>query len=107
MCSIIFMMFVVFFREKPPSPPSRSSAEVKSHNFKQNIMKILKNKNLWVLSFIMAFGLAILDSHATVSGEIATEFNFKTSDASIFGFCFIFFGLIGAVVFGHYVNRTS
>ena len=74
MCSVIFVMFVVFFREKPPKPPSRSSSEIRNHNFKENVVKLLRNKNLWVLSCIFSFGLSILDSHATVSGEISVEF---------------------------------
>jgi MFS family permease len=100
-------MFLVFFREKPPKAPSRSSAEIRDHNFKENVVKLIKNKNLWVLGTIFSFGISILDSHATVSGEISVEFGFTTSNASMFGFSFILFGLIGAAVFGIYVDKTS
>ncbi len=107
MCSIITLLFIIFFREKPPRPPSRSSAEIKEHDFKKNFRKLITDKNVWLLGIIFAFGLGVLDSHGTVSGEISVKFGFLTTDASLLGGVYIFGGLIGAIIFGRIVDRTG
>ena len=80
---------------------------LKGHHFGVNIKKLLRNKNFLILSGVFGFTLAVLDSHATVSGEIATVYGFKTTDASLFGAIFILSGLCGAIVFGIWVDKKE
>jgi len=50
-CSIAFIPIVVFFRERPKTPPSRAADSKEKYDSWQSIKKLLKNKNYLLLLF--------------------------------------------------------
>ena len=68
MGAAIFILVLVFFREKPPTAPSRSSATLKEGDFKSNMLALIRNKNMWTLTVVFGFVAAVLNVNGTIVG---------------------------------------
>ena len=68
MGAVIFILVLIFFRAKPPTAPSRSSATLKEGDFKSNMMDLIRNKNMWRLSLVFGFVAAVLNVNGTIVG---------------------------------------
>lgn len=103
----MFLILLIFFREKPKTPPSASSEnEGGSGDLMANTKKLLANSNFKKL--IVTFGIVFgtVNTLGTVVGIMTNEFGFSDADASVFGAVFIIGGIIGSGVFGTYVELT-
>lgn len=67
---------------------------------------MLKNTNFICLSF--AFGIinGVFNVYGSVMGDILDPYGFNPNDVSVFGTMQIVLGLVGALIFGAYVEKT-
>eukprot|EP00347_Sterkiella_histriomuscorum_P021419 403334042 len=101
--TVVAILILFFFKDKPPTPPS-SSAGAKKDAFGPSINQLFRNKVVWLLVIIFGFVQGVFNTLGTVVGEIATQFDYSTDDASVFGAVFIVGGIIGSAVFGIWVE---
>jgi cyanate permease len=124
--AVLSLLIFVFFREKPPTPPSpsagaggtqmnsiylkNSSATQINDNtettatFWPSIKYLLTNKGAILLMLIFGFIQGVFNTLGTVVGQIGNRFGYSTDDASTFGAVFIIGGLVGSAIFGIWVE---
>lgn len=96
----------VFFREKPPTPPS-FAAETKKTSFRNSIWKVMKNKNFVLLLIAFSTVLGNYNCLATIVDLLIKPFGYDESDSGVLGALLIVAGLIGAGLLGWYVEVTK
>ena len=110
-CIITVLSFcpLFFYREKPPTYPSKSamSSESEQFDFKKDLKALLANKNyiFMVISFNMLYG--IYTCLGAIINNLVHPFGYTGSDSSIFGAVFIFSGLVGSFVASSILDKTQ
>lgn len=103
-----FVVCVLFFRDKPKTPPSATAFALldKPGEFRKSIAGVLGCRDMWFLS--LAFGgiQGTFNTLGTVVGEATGEYGFDGDNASLFGALFIVGGVLGSAAFGVYVEAT-
>lgn len=74
--TVLCVPLFIFFREKPPTPPS-PSAELPRENFKSGMKNLFKNKGFLMLLVVEAVGLGTFNSLATVIQSLIDPFGFS------------------------------
>ena len=101
---------VCLFRSAPPTPPSRSSLDLKAaivgdiprdQPYWQSIKTILKNKVYLLCGFAFALGYGFFNGLFTVMNQMMVEQGYTEFDVSVFGNVLIWSGLVGACTRGH------
>ena len=101
------LLILVFFREKPKTPPSASSGtDDKNNDVMGNIKILWNNKNFRKLLFTFGIMFGTANTYGTLVGVIADKKGYSDSDASVFGGTFIFGGIIGSGALGTFVEST-
>jgi Na+/melibiose symporter-like transporter len=59
--SIIIILCTFVFREKPPTPPSESANQVSESNLKEELKKIVSNKNVVLNGVVFAIILMTMN----------------------------------------------
>ena len=101
--TVIWILCLVFIREKPPTPPS-SSCENVTKDVIGNIIKVSKNKNALILIFTFGLILGFANTYGSVSGILVNSLGFDDKAASLFGTMFILGAIVGAGIFGTIVE---
>ncbi|KAL4450799.1 hypothetical protein ABPG74_011641 [Tetrahymena malaccensis] len=104
--TIAIVPCVIFFREKPPTPPSHA-AEAEKMSFKESFVVIFQNKDFIKLFFAFGCVLGNFNSIATLINFYLEQFGFSSDETSYFGAMFIVSGLIGSGILSVIVERTS
>jgi cyanate permease len=91
------VLFLVFVRERPPTPACPPGQEERSLVF-DGLKNMLRNKNYILLLVIFFFGLGVFNAVATWIEEIVRPRGFTITQAGMAGGLMIFGGLAGAVV---------
>lgn len=73
--TVLSVPLFVFFREKPPIPPS-ASAELPRESFKKGLKSISKNTSFLTLLVVGGFSLAVFNSMGTVVESLITPFGY-------------------------------
>ncbi|KAL4430217.1 hypothetical protein ABPG74_014776 [Tetrahymena malaccensis] len=97
---------VIFFREKPPTPPSHS-ASVEKSKFSESMTILIKDKNFILLYIYFGCILGNFNSIATLINFFLEQFSYSSDDTSYFGTVFIISGLIGSAVFSIIVEKNQ
>ncbi|CDW86047.1 UNKNOWN [Stylonychia lemnae] len=93
-------------REKPPHPPSLSATRKEPKiNLWKELRILLNNKSYLLLCCSLVLTHSLFTTLGAVISTITKPFGYKPIDNSIFGGVFIFFGLIGSVVFGILLDK--
>ena len=73
--TVLCVPLFVFYKEKPPTPPS-PSAERPRENFKSGVINIFKNRNFLALLVVEAVSIGTFNSLATVIQSIVDPFGY-------------------------------
>jgi FLVCR family feline leukemia virus subgroup C receptor-related protein len=96
----------IFFREKPPTPPS-PSASVKRENFKNSMKLLVKNKPFLVLLLQQCTVLGAVNSFASVLQSLIDPFGYTQMQSSILGTLFIVSSVLGCLICGFIVQKNE
>jgi len=97
---------IIFFRSKPPTPPSSSAETAREDTFGQALKRLAFDKNFWILCIIFGFALGAYNTLATVLNEILKPFGYTDQQSGILGALVIVLGLVGSAVAGIVVDKT-
>ena len=106
--TFINISFILFFREKPSSPPSRLSLvtrQMSSSGICEDWRKLLKNRNfvLCFLTFTFAWSFYI-----TLGNVLSPLFDqdFNSAQISVIGMIFVLTGAVGCYMMGLFLDKT-
>jgi len=103
------ILFLVFAKERPPTPACPPGQEERSLVF-AGLKNMLRKKNYILLLIIFFFGLGIFNAVATWIEQIVQPRGFSITQAGLAGGLMIFGGLVGAVLISwlsdHYKRRV-
>ncbi|PSN51560.1 Feline leukemia virus subgroup C receptor-related protein 2 [Blattella germanica] len=88
----VFIIALIFFQDKPPTPPSRQQAELvraDDDSLLATLKRLLRNRNYVLLIIVYCFSQA---GGEKLAGEL--------------GFIFVLSGMIGGVIFGIILDKT-
>uniref|UniRef100_W5MTM4 Solute carrier family 49 member 3 n=2 Tax=Lepisosteus oculatus TaxID=7918 RepID=W5MTM4_LEPOC len=106
--SIVCLLATLGIRESvPPTPPSASAEISSSEPFFAGINLLLKNKAYMILLLCFGCGIAIFTCFSTLLEQMLCVKGYSNEFAGLCGALFIVFGILGAFVFGMYVDRTK
>jgi cyanate permease len=91
------IMFVVFAREKPPTPPCPPGHEERVLMF-DGLKKMLRQKDFVLLLIIFFIGLGMFNSVSTWIENIVRPRGFSISQAGMLGGLMLIGGIVGAIV---------
>ncbi|EAR83954.2 MFS transporter (macronuclear) [Tetrahymena thermophila SB210] len=97
---------VIFFREKPPTPPSHS-ASVEKSKFSESMCTLIRDKNFIFLYIYFGCILGNFNSVATLINFFLEKFGYSSDDTSYFGAVFIVSGLIGSAILSIVVEKNQ
>lgn len=97
---VIGVLFIVFVKSRPPTPPSRNPSSEKVLMF-EGMKKLLTDKFFLILVIIFFLGLGIFNMVTTYIQVILTPKNpvFDATFAGIVGGIMLLGGIIGAIIF--------
>jgi sugar phosphate permease len=106
---IAVVVFFVFVKERPPTPPCPPDQEARSLVF-DGLKESLRMRNFVLLMFIFFVGLGVFNAETTWIEDIVRPRGFSITQAGNIGGLMIVGGIIGAVVIpllsDHYRKRT-
>jgi Na+/melibiose symporter-like transporter len=106
---IAAILFLIFVRERPPTPACPPGQEERSLVF-DGLKNMLRNKNYILLLVIFFFGLGVFNAVATWIEELVRPRGFSITQAGMAGGLMIAGGLAGAVIISwlsdHYRRRV-
>ena len=87
LCGIGFILTLLFFYDKPPTPPSMSQNLKKNveRSLKFDLQEIMRNKNFLFLLFGFGIGLGLFNALTTLINQYTAAFGYSTDDAGNFG----------------------
>jgi len=104
--TVLCVPLFIFFREKPPSPPS-ASAMVKRAPFKQGIKLLFTNKNfLWLLGQ-QGCVLGAINTLITVMQSLINPFGYTQVQSSALGVVTNVSSVVGCLILGYLVEKTK
>ncbi|XP_028315665.1 solute carrier family 49 member A3 [Gouania willdenowi] len=106
-CIICFLATVGLRSNAPPTPPSASAESSGSEPYVQGIKLLLKNKAYLVLLLSFGSGIAVFTCFSTLLEQVLCVRGYDNDFAGMCGALFIVFGIVGAGIFGVYVDRTK
>jgi len=96
----------IFFREKPPTPPS-ASALMPRESFRRGVKLLVKNKNfLWLLAQ-QGCVLGSINSLATVMQALIYPFGYTQIQAANLGVIMNVSSVVGCLLIGYYIEKTK
>jgi FLVCR family MFS transporter len=98
-CALTFIACVVYFPDRPPTPPSFSN-EVPTVDVKSGIVALLSHGRFWVVVASQAVPLGILSAFMNVLNINLKSYNLSQTDSGWIGLALALGGTIGGVVCG-------
>ena len=103
--TVVLLFCLVFFREKPPTPPSLASTHTADteKDVVGNIKKVFKNSNVLVLLILFGLVQGVGIAAGTLIGVASNQIGFTDEQASVLGVmtivgAFVSTGIFGAIV---------
>lgn len=107
--SLIFLLIIIFFREKPACPPSKAQAALAdvSSTYWKSMMNLIRNKNYVVLLITYGINVGVFYAISTLLNQvILVHFPGKEEDAGWMGVTIVIAGMFGSVVCGFVLDKT-
>ncbi|XP_053321779.1 solute carrier family 49 member A3 [Spea bombifrons] len=95
------------WEKAPPTPPSASAVNAASEPFISGLKKLMKNKAYVILMLCFGAGLGLFTAFSTFLEQILCFKGYPNFFSGVCGALLIFFGVVGALVCGLYVDRTK
>jgi FLVCR family feline leukemia virus subgroup C receptor-related protein len=119
-CTISGVLLLVFFREKPPLPPSLSQQKEKDRNHSELLVRkntfllvVLNIKNLMLdvqfMNLVIGFGVSQGCYYAlsTLLAQLLAPYNYTTDVSGILGFILTISGIFGGMITGIVADKTQ
>jgi len=103
--SIMVVPSCIFFRDKPPTPPSASASPVRSDDFIQSLRDIFTNPSFLIVMTEFALVFGAYNTLATIINQLILPYGYSNDDAGTLGALTIFLGIVGAGVAGLVVDK--
>ncbi|XP_037531406.1 solute carrier family 49 member A3 [Nematolebias whitei] len=104
---VCFLASLGVLSSRPPTPPSASAETSGSEPFMQGIKLLLRNKAYLVLLLCFGSGMAVFTCFTTLLEQILCVQGYTAEFTGFCGALFIGVGVVGAVPFGLYVDKTK
>ena len=104
--TVIFIIAIFFFRERPLTPPS-SSCDVPKSEFKKSVKEFFANKNMVLLLINQGCISGVFNTLGNCVAGMAKSVHFDPAYNPLFGALFITGGIIGSFVFGFWVAKCK
>jgi len=95
---IIALVFFVFMKEKPPSPPGHEEA-AKHFRFFEGIRELFGNRDMLFMLLLFFIGLGMFNAITTWIEQIVHPRGFTAEQAGMVGAIMMLAGIVGAIVF--------
>ncbi|XP_065215548.1 heme transporter FLVCR2-like [Planococcus citri] len=108
--SVILITMLIFFKDTPDKPPSNAQIVQKeckkdSSSALDDFLKMLSSKSFILMLLSYGIHIGIFCSHATLLNQVFLEyFPEDVKHAGIIGSLMVFFGLVGAIAGGLYLD---
>ena len=103
------MLFLIFFKEKPETPPSKLALvfrQLSQSGIRDDIRTILRNKNLVfnIITFMMLWG-----TYITLGNCLSPLFGpqFTSAQISVIGMIFVLIGAVSCFLMGVFLDKTK
>ncbi|MCJ7695085.1 MAG: MFS transporter, partial [Anaerolineaceae bacterium] len=100
------VLFLIFAREKPATPPCPPGEEVRSLML-DGLKHALKVKEFWFYLVVMFVGMGLFNGITTWVENIIRPRNFSSTDAGILGALLLIGGIVGAVVIPPFSDKQQ
>jgi MFS family permease len=91
------VLFFIFWRERPATPPCPKEAQVRSLVL-DGLKDTLRNKQFWLLMFVFFIGLGAFNAVTALIEQVVGPRGFNSQQAGIAGGIMILGGVVGALV---------
>jgi nitrate/nitrite transporter NarK len=91
------VLFLIFAREAPPTPPCPAGLESRALML-DGLKNMLKMKDIWLLLGIFLFGMGVFNGVTTWIEDIVRPRGFTPTQAGSFGGFLLIGGILGAIV---------
>jgi len=98
------VLFLIFAREKPPTPPCPPGQETRALML-DGLKNALKVRDFWFFLIVVFIGLAIFNGVTTWVEDIIRPRGFTPTDAGTLGALMVVGGIIGAVVMPSFSDK--
>ena len=98
------LLFLVFAREKPATPPCPDGEETRALML-DGLKNALSNRMFWLILFISFLGMAIFNGVTTWVENIVRPRGFTSSDAGTFGALMLVGGICGAILLPSFSDK--
>jgi len=98
------VLFLIFAREKPASPPCPAGMEVRALML-DGLKHALKVKNFWLYLFVSFIGMGVFNGVTTWVENIIRPRGFSPTDAGTLGALMLAGGVLGAVLIPPFSDR--
>lgn len=71
----------------------------------EQVKELFKNKNYVNLVFLFTFQFAVYTCLAAILNSITARYDYTSSDASLFGVCFVASGVLGSIFFSIMLDK--
>ncbi|KAL0479103.1 hypothetical protein AKO1_007964 [Acrasis kona] len=107
--SLLLLLCVSTFRERPPTPPSSSfsSSHNVKHEVRQDLLSLAKNRDFVILFIAFGLGFGSFQAFTSLINQIVVPVGYNDDDAGIMGLAIIACGLVGAGIFGISADLTK
>ncbi len=99
------LLFLVFARETPPTPPCPAGMEVRALML-EGLKNAVKNRMFWFYLAVSFIGMGIFNGLTTWVEAIIRPRGFTTTDAGILGALMLVGGILGAVIIPPFSDRS-
>ena len=104
--ALVLVLLIIFFREKPKTPPSATSKSDVDENVMEHTKALFRDKNFRVLMITFGIIFGTVNTYGTIVGIIGNKMGYTDDNASVFGAVFIIGGIVGSAILGTYVETT-
>ncbi|CAH2330296.1 solute carrier family 49 member A3, partial [Pelobates cultripes] len=93
--------------KEPPTPPSASAVNLVPEPFFSGLKQLMTNKAYIILMLSFGSGVGLFTAFSSFLEQILCYKGYSNFFAGLCGALFIFFGFVGALLCGLYVDRTK
>ena len=104
MAAFSALLFLIFARESPPTPPCPDGLEVRALML-DGLKHALTIRDFWLFLVVSFIGMGIFNGVSTWIENIIRPRGFTPTDAGVLGAVMLFGGLLGAVIVSSFSDR--
>jgi MFS family permease len=97
MASATTLIFIIFTREAPPTPPCPPGQEIRALML-DGLKRMLRMKDIWILMILFLVGMGVFNGISTWIESIVRPKNFTISQAGNLGGALLIGGIVGAII---------